>query len=107
MMRSALRLKKQIFSECLYLYHKRRDRTTPTTLNTQDSTKRLYYGNSAKELNLDWINNKYHIGISSGASVPKSIVDECIEKILKKWPDSIQKQKASLEKAVKFQMPTI
>lgn len=66
-----------------------------------------YIIDSVKELNLDWLKTKQHIGISSGASVPKSIVDDVIEHIKINWPQTTLIQKPSLEKHIVFQRPEI
>jgi len=73
----------------------------------QQENIEAYILDSADELDIKWVQNKKHIGISSGASVPQSIVEDVIKKIQKKWPGSTLLQKPSLEKHIVFQRPEI
>lgn len=57
------------------------------------------------ELDLTWIEGKQKIGISSGASVPRKIVDEVVKKIMKQYPEAKFFQEESVEKNIKFAIP--
>jgi 4-hydroxy-3-methylbut-2-en-1-yl diphosphate reductase len=66
-----------------------------------------YIIDSAEELDLAWIEGKMKVGISSGASVPKSIVDGVIEKIRSSCSEFTYYQKQSVEKDIKFSLPRV
>ncbi|MFH1360389.1 MAG: 4-hydroxy-3-methylbut-2-enyl diphosphate reductase [Candidatus Omnitrophota bacterium] len=61
----------------------------------------------AKDFDLKLLEGKNKIGISSGASVPKFIVDELIEKIKSQYPDVVIHVKESPEKKIVFPLPSI
>ena len=45
------------------------------------------------------------LGISSGASVPKFLVDELVRMISVRFPDAVKKQDESIEKGIAFPLP--
>ncbi|MEK9657410.1 MAG: 4-hydroxy-3-methylbut-2-enyl diphosphate reductase [bacterium] len=73
----------------------------------QEKNVESYIIDNAEELKLSWLINKSHIGITSGASVPQSIVNNVIDKIKKEWPSITIIQKKSKEKNTKFKLPPI
>ncbi len=62
---------------------------------------------SADELNLKVLNGKAKIGISSGASVPRVIVDRLVERIQKHFPGTRVHTFENPEKNIVFALPTI
>lgn len=66
-----------------------------------------YIIDTVKELDIAWLEGKEKIGISSGASVPRKIVDEVVDTILAHYPKAKIKQKESLEKNIKFAIPKV
>lgn len=61
----------------------------------------------AEDLDLNLLKGKKTVGISSGASVPRYIVDKLIQRILKKYPNAKVNQEKSIEKEVTFKLPKI
>lgn len=59
------------------------------------------------ELNLSLLQEKNKIGISSGASVPRYVIDELIQYILRKYPTAKIHQKPSVEKNISFKLPKL
>jgi len=66
-----------------------------------------YLIDSADEIKLSMLNNKEKIGISSGASVPESVVLDVIDKIKSEFPVSEIHISESPEKQVAFPIPEI
>ena len=66
-----------------------------------------YIIDTVSELNFSWIEGKKNLGITSGASVPKKIVDDLITVILKKCPDVKIHEEESIEKDIKFPLPNL
>ena len=62
---------------------------------------------SAEELNMELLNGKNKVGISSGASVPRTIVDRLIERIQKYYPETIVNSFPDPEKNIVFPIPAI
>ncbi len=62
---------------------------------------------AAEELDFDWLRGKQTIGISSGASVPRVIVDRLIERIKEFSPDAIVHEFDDPEKNIVFPMPMV
>ena len=62
---------------------------------------------SAEELNMELLNGKNKVGISSGASVPRTIVDRLIERIQKYYPETIVNSFPDPEKNIVFPLPAI
>lgn len=62
---------------------------------------------SAEELNIESLKGKNKVGISSGASVPRMIVDRLIERIQKYYPETIVNSFPDPEKNIVFPIPTI
>mgnify|MGYP001559808853 CR=1 FL=1 len=61
----------------------------------------------ADELDMTILQGHKKIGISSGASVPRLIVDELIEKIKKRYPDTIVHIFENPEKNIVFKLPDL
>ncbi len=61
-----------------------------------------YIVDTAKELNCDLLEGKQKIGLSSGASVPRHLVDEIIERIKSRYPDVKVHEFANPEKNIVF-----
>jgi len=59
------------------------------------------------ELDLNWLKNKSIIGISSGASVPRYIVDQVVDKIKSHYPNVAVDQEESIEKNIAFAVPKV
>ena len=66
-----------------------------------------YIIDSAEELQLSWLESKSRIGITSGASVPKVVVDSVVERIQKAFPNTTLSQEESVEKDIKFPVPNV
>ena len=66
-----------------------------------------YIIDTAYELDLDWLIGKTTICISSGASVPRSIVDEVVRKICAQYPKAVLHEKESVEKNISFAVPKV
>ena len=66
-----------------------------------------YIIDRADEFNLNFLKGKQKVGISSGASVPRVIVDELIERIQKTYPDAAVHQFDNPEKNIVFALPKI
>ena len=66
-----------------------------------------YIIDSVEELDLELLKSKKRIGISSGASVPQVIVDELIERILKRYPDAHVHTSENPEKNIVFKLPKV
>lgn len=62
---------------------------------------------SAEELDIDLLKRKNKVGISSGASVPRTIVDRLIERIQKYYPETIVNSFPDPEKNIVFPLPAI
>lgn len=66
-----------------------------------------YIIDRAQELDMKLLQGKNKVGISSGASVPRIIVDELIEQIQKAYPNSFVHQFENPEKNIVFALPKI
>ena len=66
-----------------------------------------YIINNVLELNYGWLKDKTRVGISSGASVPRHIVDEVVKTLLERYPGSQVKHFENPEKNIKFPLPEI
>ena len=62
---------------------------------------------AAQELNMELLKGKNKVGISSGASVPRMIVDKLIERIQKYYPETIVNSLPDPEKNIVFPLPAI
>ena len=62
---------------------------------------------SAAELDLSLLEGRDKVGISSGASVPRFIVDELIERIRERYPDSHIHTFENPEKHIEFKSPEV
>ncbi len=62
---------------------------------------------TADELDMTLLEGKNKIGISSGASVPRTIVDHLVERIRRKYPDTIVHEFGKPEKNIVFALPKI
>ena len=61
----------------------------------------------ASELNFNWLKGKENCGVTSGASVPKVIVDELVEKLKNRYPDVVIHESENIEKGIHFPLPNI
>lgn len=66
-----------------------------------------YIIDNADELDLNVIKGKGKIGISSGASVPRVIVDQLVQKIKNSYPDSTVHEFDNPEKHIVFALPEV
>lgn len=66
-----------------------------------------YIVDTAEEFDLSLLNGHNRVGISSGASVPRYLVDELIEKIKSKYPNATIHTEASPEANIVFRLPVI
>ena len=72
----------------------------------KEGTKSYIIDNAA-ELDMSVLTGKKRIGISSGASVPRVIVDELVERIKTKFPDTVVHTFENPEKNIVFALPKI
>ncbi len=66
-----------------------------------------YIIDTAEELDLSVLENRQKVGISSGASVPRIIVDQLVERIQAKYPESVVHEFENPEKNIVFALPKI
>jgi 4-hydroxy-3-methylbut-2-enyl diphosphate reductase len=66
-----------------------------------------YIIDTAEELDMGVLEGKSKLGISSGASVPRVIVDRLVERIQKRYPDSQVHQFENPEKNIVFALPEV
>lgn len=66
-----------------------------------------YIIDDADEFDFNQLNGKQHVGISSGASVPRVIVDTLVQRIQHKFPKSIVHTFENPEKNIVFALPKI
>ena len=66
-----------------------------------------YIIDTADELDMSFLNGKNKVGISSGASVPREIVDRLVERIQQKYPGTIVHTFENPEKNIVFALPQI
>ncbi|MDA1353542.1 MAG: 4-hydroxy-3-methylbut-2-enyl diphosphate reductase [bacterium] len=64
-----------------------------------------YIIDSPSEFKFSWLDGRTSLGISSGASVPKFLVDELVRMISVRFPDAVKKQDESIEKGIAFPLP--
>ena len=64
-----------------------------------------YIIDTADELDLSVLNGKKKVGISSGASVPRIIVDDLVARIQQRHPDSRVHEFDNPEKNIVFALP--
>lgn len=85
---------------------------SPTSSNSNRLRERAedqgipsYIIDSPDEFSFDWLLNKQSLGISSGASVPKFLVDELVAMVIKKFPQAEIHKDESIEKGIAFPLP--
>ena len=66
-----------------------------------------YIIDDASELDMDVLKGKTKIGVSSGASVPRVIVDELVERIKQHYPQTLVHEFDNPEKNIVFALPEI
>lgn len=66
-----------------------------------------YIIDSADELDMSILNTNNKVGISSGASVPRVIVDQLVEKIKKEFPGTIVHAFENPERNIVFALPKV
>jgi len=66
-----------------------------------------YIVDTADEFDMSAVEGKEKVGISSGASVPRIIVDQLVNRIKKKYPDAVVHQFGNPEKNIVFALPKI
>lgn len=66
-----------------------------------------YIIDNVLELNYGWFKDKTRVGISSGASVPRHIVDDVVKTLLVRYPGSEIRDFENPEKDIKFPLPEI
>jgi 4-hydroxy-3-methylbut-2-enyl diphosphate reductase len=66
-----------------------------------------YIIDTAFELDFDWFEGKYKVGITSGASVPQSIVDMTVSRIQSHFGEVPVYRGKNIESTIKFPIPNI
>mgnify|MGYP003970054987 CR=1 FL=1 len=66
-----------------------------------------YIIDTSDELDLNWLQGKSKCGITSGASVPKSIVDDLLNKLRIEFPNATIHESENIEKGIFFPLPNI
>lgn len=66
-----------------------------------------YIIDTVAELDLNWLIGKKKCGITSGASVPKSIVDDLLAKLTAEYPNATIHESESIEKGIHFPLPNL
>lgn len=66
-----------------------------------------YIIDTVDELNEAWLQGKQRCGITSGASVPKIIVDDLVSRLLTIYPYATVHQDENIEKDIHFPLPNI
>lgn len=66
-----------------------------------------YIVDRAEELDMSVLDGKTKVGISSGASVPRVIVEELVQRIQEKYPNSTVHKSENPEKNIVFALPEI
>lgn len=66
-----------------------------------------YIIDSADELDMRILAGKSKVGISSGASVPRVIVDQLVKRIQEEYPESVVREFENPEKNIVFALPEI
>ena len=66
-----------------------------------------YIIDSVSELELSWFEGKYKVGITSGASVPQSVVDMTVSRIQSQFGELPVYQGKNIESTIKFPIPNI
>ncbi len=66
-----------------------------------------YIIDTSDELQFSWIDHAGRVGISSGASVPRYVVDQLVAKIQSRYPEVTVTQKDSIEHGIHFKLPVI
>ena len=66
-----------------------------------------YIIDTVDEFQFNWIKGKDKIGISSGASVPRKIVDELVDMIVKHYPNASLHEGKNKEEGILFPIPNI
>jgi len=66
-----------------------------------------YIIDSANDLDMKILNGKNKVGISSGASVPRIVVDELVGRIQQKYPDAVVHEFGKPENNIVFALPDV
>lgn len=66
-----------------------------------------YIIDTVAELKMDWFLGKQKVGISSGASVPRYVVDAVVARILLDYPQALVFQEPTIEVGIRFPIPNI
>ena len=66
-----------------------------------------YIIDTVSELDLNWLNGKSKCGVTSGASVPQSIVDDLLRVLTTNFPNVKIFESENIEKTIKFPLPNI
>ena len=66
-----------------------------------------YIIDTVDELDLNWLDGKTKCGITSGASVPKSVVDNLLKKLRLEFPEAVIHESENIEKGIHFPLPNI
>ncbi len=73
----------------------------------ENQGKIAYLIDTPEELRMEWLNDKEKVGISSGASVPRVVVDHVVKRIQKVYPEAQVFEGQSIEKGIYFPLPKI
>ena len=66
-----------------------------------------YIIDSKKQFNFDWLVGKSILGISSGASVPRYIVDQLVDRVKERYPSVDISEGEDVEAGVQFPLPMV
>jgi len=87
---------------------------SPTSSNSnrlKETSKLLgvdsYIIDTVDELKLSWLDGKFKCGVTSGASVPKKIVDDLLKKLTLEFPNVNIHESENIEKGIHFPLPNI
>ena len=71
----------------------------------QDYGVDAYIIDDVKEFDVSWLVGKQRLGITSGASVPKIIVDELVDVVQTFCPATVLHRSEDIESGIKFPIP--
>jgi 4-hydroxy-3-methylbut-2-en-1-yl diphosphate reductase len=66
-----------------------------------------YILDTPDELDWTWLAGKTSVGLSSGASVPRYLVDQLVDRVLARYPGAQLHEAESVEKGIRFAVPKV